>query len=225
MLRGLSSVLLVSGALLLADAGVTVAWQEPISALYADIRQRGLGDELDALENAEPTERERRALAALPNQLRRIAFLARSLRGRSQPGDAIGRIRIPAIGLESVVVSGTAAADLRAGPGHYAETPLPGAGGTTAIAGHRTTYKAPFREIDELRRDDTIVVEMPYGRFYYRVEKTRIVEPDALEVIRRVSSDRLVLTACHPLYSAAQRIVVFAKPVRTQARGAALATG
>jgi len=88
---------------------------------------------------------------------------------------------------------------------------MPGKGGTVGVAGHRTTYLAPFRKIDKLVRGDRIVLEMPYGEFGYRVEKTRIVSPTATEVKRRVGYERLVLTACHPLYSAAQRIVVFAR--------------
>ena len=109
------------------------------------------------------------------------------------------------------MVEGTATEDLRKGPGHYDNTPLPGERGTVAIAGHRTTYGAPFRTIDQLDRGDQITAEMPYGTFTYRVEKTRIVEPTEVSVYRKVGYDRLILSACHPLYSAAQRIVVFAR--------------
>ena len=82
-----------------------------------------------------------------------------------------------------------------------------------AVAGHRTTYGAPFRSVDRLRGGDELVMAMPYGRFTYEVERTRIVAPTALWVTRRVGHDRLVLSACHPLYSAAKRIVVFARLV------------
>ncbi len=108
---------------------------------------------------------------------------------------------------------GTDRGTLRKGPAHYPETPMPGQGGTVAVAGHRTTFQAPFRSIDDLARGDRIVLRMPYGRFTYHVEGTRIVAPTARWVIRRVGYERLVLTACHPLYSAAQRIVVFARLV------------
>ncbi len=97
----------------------------------------------------------------------------------------------------------------------------PASAGRSAIAGHRTTYGAPFRNIDKLRPRDEIVVVMPYGRFTYRVERTRIVPPTAVWVTQRVSYDRLILSACHPLYSAAKRIVVFAKLVKATPRGAA----
>jgi sortase A len=221
-LRSLSSVLIISGALLLADAGLTLAWQEPVSGVYAWIVQDRLGDDLRALERATPGGRERRALRALQGDRRRIAFLARALKRQADRGAAVGRIRIPAIDASFVVVDGSDAASLRKGPGIYDETPFPGAPGTVAIAGHRTTYAAPLRDIDDMRPGDAVTVKMPYGRFSYEVQQTRIVEPSELSVIRRVSYDRLVLSACHPLYSAAKRIVVFARLVQAEPRGAAL---
>jgi sortase A len=108
-------------------------------------------------------------------------------------------------------VQGTDPGSLEKGPGHYPSTALPGLGQTVAIAGHRTTYLAPFRHIDALRPGDRISLQMPYGRFVYTVEYRRIVIPSAWWVTRNVGYDRLVLSACNPLYSAAQRIVVFAR--------------
>lgn len=220
-LRAFSTVLLVAGALLLTDAGLTVAWQEPVTALVAKLGQDGLREDLRALERAAPTPLELRALTELETTRRRTTFLARSLQRRTAEGEALGRVRIPAIGLERVVVAGTAPGPLRKGPGFYEDQPLPGARGTAAIAGHRTTYGAPFRKLDDVDRGDRVVVEMPYGRFTYRVTGSRIVEPDDLSVLDRGREDRLVLTACHPLYSAAQRIVVTARLERTEPRGAA----
>jgi sortase A len=224
-LRAFSTVLIIAGCLLIADAGVTLAWQEPISALYARIRQDRLGKDLRALERSQPTELQHRALGQLRTQPRRIAFLARALRRKVKAGDAIGRIRIKRIGISFVVVQGTDTSSLQKGPGHYPDTPFPGLSGTVAIAGHRTTYLAPFRHIDELRRGDAIVLEMPYARFTYTVQRTRIVPPTEYSVTKAVGYDRLVLTACHPLYSASKRIVVFAREAGVQARGAALAGG
>jgi sortase A len=218
-LHALSSVLIVSGVLLLADAGLTMFWQEPISAIYAQIEQDKLGGQLQELEDIRPTPVEKRALAALPDPAARIAFAARALDRRIKPGKPIGRIRIPRIGLSRIVVEGTGHDDLQKGPGHYPKQPLPGAPGTVAIAGHRTTYGAPFRTIDKLRRGDRITLDMPYGTITYSVERTRIVPPTAVWVTQRVSYDRLVLTACHPLYSAAQRIVVFAREVDERPSG------
>ena len=219
-LRGISTVLIAAGALLLADAVATLVWQEPVSALYGHFQQGRLEDRLSALERAPIAAVDRRALSRL-DQSRRLAFAARSLARRSDPGDPLGRIRMPSIGVADVFVAGTGAAALRTGPGHFPRTPLPGQRGTVGIAGHRTTYGAPFRRLDGLRRGDAIELTMPYGRFTYRVERTRIVPPTAVWVTNRVAYDRLVLSACHPLYSAAQRIVVFARLERARARGPA----
>jgi len=219
-LRALSTVLIVAGALLLADAALTLLWQEPVSAVYGRIQQDQLEGQLKALEKAPIAAVDQRALRRL-DASRRLAFAARSLKRRSKAGDALGRIRIPEIGVSDVFVEGTAAPDLRRGPGHYPATPLPGQRGTVAIAGHRTTYGAPFHDVDQLRRGDRIELDMPYGRFTYRVERLRIVKPTAVEVTDAVGYDRLVLSACHPLYSAAQRIIVFARLERAEARGAA----
>jgi len=219
-LRALSTVLIVAGALLLADAALTLLWQEPVSAVYGRIQQDQLEGQLKDLEKAPIAAVDQRALSKL-DASRRLAFAARSLKRRSKAGDALGRIRIPEIGVSDVFVEGTAAPDLRRGPGHYPATPLPGQRGTVAIAGHRTTYGAPFHDVDQLRRGDRIELDMPYGRFTYRVERLRIVKPTAVEVTDAVGYDRLVLSACHPLYSAAQRIIVFARLERAEARGAA----
>jgi sortase A len=219
-LRALSTVLIVAGALLLADAALTLLWQEPVSALYGRVQQDKLEGELADIEEAPLAAVDQRALRRLDGS-RRLAFAARALKRRSENGDPLGRIRIPAIGVSDVFVEGTDAGDLRRGPGHYPATPLPGQRGTVAIAGHRTTYGAPFHDVDDLDPGDRIELDMPYGRFTYRVERLRIVAPTATEVTDRVGFDRLVLSACHPLYSAAQRIIVFAKLERAQARGAA----
>ena len=221
LLRSLSTVLIVSGALMLLDAGLTLVWQEPVSAVYAKIRQSQLGDELNKLALAKPSELDLAALQKLATEKRRMAFLARRLRADAGRGSAVGRIKIEKIEANYVVVNGSDAASLRKGPGIYDDVPFPGMPGTTAIAGHRTTYGAPFRPINKVEKGDEVIVEMPYGTFTYEVEKVRIVKPTALEVIRRVSFDRLVLSACHPLYSAAKRIIVFARLVAAQARGAA----
>ncbi len=221
-LRAFSIVLIVAGALALLDGVLTLLWEEPVSSIYARVQQERLDDQLEELERAEATPAvERRAMAQLPDPRRRLAFSARALGRRTDDGDAVGRLRADAIGLDTVVVEGTGGDDLRKGPGHYPGTPLPGREGTVAVAGHRTTYGAPFRNVDDLDPGDAIEVSMPYGRFVYRVERTRIVPPSALWVTRRVAYDRLVLTACHPLYSAAQRIVVFPRLDRATPRGAA----
>jgi sortase A len=210
-LRTVSAVLIAAGVLLLADGAVTLLWEEPLSSVYAGIQQGRLDDRLARLERADSSPVERRALARLPDPRRRLGFAARAAQRRAREGEPVGRLRAAAIGLDAVVVHGTEGATMRKGPGHYPDTPLPGARGSVAIAGHRTTYGAPFRDVDDLEAGDRIELDMPYGDFTYRVERSRIVAPTATWVTRRVAYDRLVLTACHPLYSAAERIVVFAR--------------
>jgi sortase A len=109
------------------------------------------------------------------------------------------------------MVEGTDHDSLTKGPGHYSDTPLPGQRGTVGIAGHRTTYLAPFRHIDQLKHGDPIVVDMTDGRYIYRVYKTKIVDPSEVSVKKKLSFDQVILSACHPPYSAAERIVVFAR--------------
>jgi sortase A len=191
VLRFVASVMMVSGALLITDAAVTLLWQEPVSAVVAHREQSRLKEAL-----IEPP----------PRVIRRMPL----------PGDAIGRIEIPAIGVKDYVVEGTDLENLRKGPGHYPETPLPGDRGTVAIAGHRTTYGAPFRKIDQLDHGDPIIIDMPDGRFVYRVQSTKIVDDQDLSVLEPAGYRRLMLSACHPLYSAAQRIIVFAREVRRE---------
>ena len=188
VLRFVASVMMVSGVLLISDAVITLAWQEPVSAYLAERQQIKLEKAL-----IDPPER--------------------VVRKEPLPGDALGKLEIPSADISEYVVEGTDSANLRKGPGHYPDTPLPGQRGTVAIAGHRTTFGAPFRDLDKVKKGDRIVMELPYGTFIYRVERTQIVDDSALWVTKKVGYNRLVLTACHPLYSAAQRIVAFARLV------------
>jgi sortase A len=195
VLRFVASVMMVSGTLLIADAAATLLWEEPVSAVVAERQQGSLEKQLyDPPEKVEKRVRRRQPL----------------------PGDAIGKLEIPSIGVSEYVVEGTDTGNLRKGPGHYPETPLPGEPGTVAVAGHRTTYGAPFRDLDKVKRGDEIIFDTPFGRFIYRVEEKRIVDDQDLSVLEPVGYKRLLLSACHPLYSAAQRIIIFAKQVRRQ---------
>jgi sortase A len=222
-LRALSTALIAIGVLVLLDAGVTLLWQEPLSALYATLEQDHLRGALRDVERAQDSPLERHRLALLPNEHRRIAFLARTLERHAAAGSPVGSIRIPRIGADYVVVKGTGISELEKGPGIYSDTGFPGLGGTTAIAGHRTTWLAPFRRINELRRGDRILLDMPYAHFLYTVTGQRVVEPtDVDAAIDRVGYSRLVLSACTPLFSAAKRILVYARLAAATPVGAAL---
>ncbi len=127
-------------------------------------------------------------------------------------GDPMTRLKIPAIDVSTVVVEGTTASALRAGAGHYVNTPLPGEAGNVGIAGHRTTYGKPFADLDRLKPGDDIILETPIGAHVYRVSRDPfVVESTDWTVISQTPVPSLTLTACHPKGSARQRIVVRAE--------------
>jgi sortase A len=221
LIRDVSSVLIISGLLLVIDAGVTLLWQEPVTAMIGAIERSNINKRFLSYESAPLTDLDRHTVAKLTTMSQRIAYLSRQEARQVGNGDAIGRIDIGRIHADYDVVQGTDASSLEKGPGHYPSTPLPGVGQTVAIAGHRTTYLAPFRHIDELKTGDKIVLTMRYARFTYVVQYHQIVKPTALWVTRNMGYDRLVLSACNPLYSAAQRIIVFARLQEMQPLGAA----
>jgi len=154
-------------------------------------------------------------------------------------GEAIARISMPTIGVDKVIVAGVSVEALRIGPGHYPTTVMPGQPGNASIAGHRTTYGAPFHRIDELQPGDEIKVQTIQGVHTYVVDAQTtasgqevgyfIVDPSATEVLSDFGDNRLTLTACHPKYSARQRIIVTAtlvsEPVELIERPADLQAG
>jgi sortase A len=211
-LRILSTGLITAGVIVLIDVGVTLVWEEPVSSLYAAIQQGRAEAELDDLETSFLTERSLPDVQGLTD-VKAARELANAFADDVETGNGIGRIDAPAMDVDAVIVEGTDTGALQKGPGHYPETALPGQGTTIGIAGHRTTYLAPFRQIDEIEEGEVIVVEMPYGSFTYAVETTEIVEPSDVEVVRDIGHERVVLTACHPEYSAAERYVVFGRLV------------
>ena len=212
-LRRLGDILLIAGGLVLAypfwSAGYAQVQQSRLDATYRDSSAA-----FSAVAGANLDTRPRDLPSA--EIVRRLAVL---YGGRLRAGDPIGWLRIPRIDLDRLVQQGargsasldpdTDRALLRNGPVHYGLTPLPGAGEPFAIAGHRTTYGAPFYKIDRLKRGDRIFLDTPYARFRYEVAKTTVVPPDDVGVLR----DRgygLVLTTCTPPYSASHRLIVWA---------------
>jgi sortase A len=124
------------------------------------------------------------------------------------PGDAVALLEIPDIGVEKAVVEGVGVPDLKKGPGHYPGTPMPGQPGNAAIAGHRTTYGAPFWSLDELQPGDEIRVTTRQGKFIYRVTGSEVIRPWENRVLRNEPGNILTLTTCNPRFSARQRLVV-----------------
>jgi sortase A len=220
VIRKLGFVLVVLGLGVTAWVAVTLVWGEPFTSLYTRHEQAALSKRLDSVDR-QWSARTRRSLEAsramaAERLVAEMNLRARRFDGTLQDGQPIGRIIVPRLGLNMVVVEGTSEADLEKGPGHYnaasgVNTSLPGMGGVVAIAGHRTTYLHPFRHIDALRPGDDIYLRMPYGIFAYRVYMHRIVGSTDWSILHRPRFEKLVLSACHPLYSATHRFVVFAR--------------
>jgi sortase A len=132
-----------------------------------------------------------------------------------ETGDSLTRIKIPALNLDTVVVEGITPSALRAGAGHYPQTPLPCEGGNVSIAGHRTTYGRPFGNVDQLKPGDTIELTTPIGGCVYQVSRAPwVVAPSEMSVIEPTGERSLTLTTCHPKGSAAQRLIVRATWVK-----------
>jgi sortase A len=132
-------------------------------------------------------------------------------------GQPVAHIVIPAIGVDKIVVQGVGLPDLKKGPGHYKQTPFPGQKGNASIAGHRTTYGAPFNRLDELENGDAICVTTQQGLFFYQVTEKKVVKPRQTEVLNKTDDNRLTLTTCNPKYSASQRLVVISQLMTTPA--------
>lgn len=204
--------MITAGIVVLSDAALTLAWKEPVSALYGQMRQNEAESQLRELQADFLGDLE--TLKPAPPRVdpaKRAERLAKAFEDKLEVGMAIGRIDIPSADIGYVIVEGTDTTSLKKGPGHYPETALPGQGTTIGVAGHRTTYGAPFHDIDKIAVGDEVTIEMPYATFTYTVEKTDIVAPTEIGIIRDIGRERLVLTACHPLYSAAERYAVFGK--------------
>ena len=141
------------------------------------------------------------------------------------PGEAVFRMQIPAIDLTEIVVEGVDTERLRMGPGHYPECrngferPLctefpavwPGEEGRVVVSGHRTTYGAPFWDLDKLDPGDEINVDTKWGKFVYVVTGQEIVQPDSLAIAIQTDEAELVLTTCNPKFSADQRLIIYAR--------------
>jgi sortase A len=220
--RRLGTGFIVLGLVVLAYAAAVLFWRDPVTDLYQRYKQHQLSSELDeAFESFRAETSAPRDLASAEARRSAVAAWAAELRSTMERGDALGRIRIPEIGVSEVFVHGTRwGADLSRGPGHYERTSLPGLGKTVGIAGHRTTFGAPFRNVDDLKSGDEITLELAYGTFHYRVFAHEIVDSDDWSVIRNRGFDTVMLSACHPLYSSSQRWIVYGRLVEVDSEQA-----
>jgi sortase A len=229
-MRILGTVLVVAGVLTIGWTITVWQWQDPFTALYTLYQQHKLDSEYKRITatyrpSVPPattppattpprTKPKPSAAASLAAERRRIAAEAAAYRHSLRSGHALGRLTIPHLGLKAIIVTGTDSGSLTKGPGWYTGTYLPGEGKLMYIAGHRTTYLAPFAHIDRLRRGDEVEIEVPYGTFLYRVRSHVIVPSNDLDRLRSKGHEVIALQACHPRFFATHRYIVYAVPVR-----------
>jgi len=204
--RILGLLLIVAGALTLTWVVVVWQWQDPFTAIYTHFQQNRLSHTYDRRVQAyHPTPTRGKDLAAVQVE---IAAEARAYRRTLHTGDPVGRLQIGRIGLKMVVVQGTDHETLKKGPGHYEPSAVPGEGHLIYVAGHRTTYLAPFARINDIKVGDYITFSVPYATFTYRVQRHYIVPSDELSVLEDHGSEILRLQACHPRFFATHRYIV-----------------
>jgi len=213
--RAFGTTLAVIGVLLLAWGFVIWRWGDPLTGLYTRWEQRQLTREYASFV-ADYRPPPIRPAGTPTERARQFDVAARRLRQRLRPGQAIGRIDVDRLGLDMVLVEGTDVGSLKKGPGRDRRTYLPGEGELVYIAGHRTTFGAPFAHIDRLRRGDRVELELPYGRFVYRVSRSVVVPADDLARLRSRGTEEIALQACHPRFSARERYIVYAVPARAR---------
>jgi sortase A len=216
-IRLLGTVLAVAGALTLVWALLVWQWQDPFTGLYTKWKQRQLASQYDKRTRSfEPTISGDTQAAERES----IAREAKRYRKSSRRGEVIGRLRVPRMGVNMLLVNGTDHDTLKKGPGRDLRTFMPGENRLVYIAGHRTTYLAPFSHIDRLKSGDRITIQVPYGTFIYAVTRHRIVKSTDLSVLRSPRHEVVELQACHPRFFASHRYIAYARLLRVEPRGA-----
>jgi sortase A len=213
----LGTALAAVGVLTLFWALLVWQWQDPFTALYTKWKQHQLASQYDKRARSfEPTI----SGASQAAERESIAREAKRYRTSSTRGEVIGRLRVPRMGVNMLFVNGTDHDTLKKGPGRDRRTFMPGENRLVYIAGHRTTYLAPFSHIDRLRSGDRITIEVPYGTFIYAVTRHRIVKSTDLAVLRSPHHELVELQACHPRFFASHRYIAYAHLLRVEPRGA-----
>jgi sortase A len=220
MRHRVGTFLLVIGLGVLAWAATVYLWKDPFTTAYTAYEQRKLESKLDGrFEAWQPARRPASHATTKPRpRIEDVRRDASRFRLESDEGDAIAKLKIPRIHLDAVVVNGTGTADLRRGPGRHLESYMPGERQLVYIAGHRTTYGAPFSDIDEIQPGDLITASLPYATVTYRVTGHRIVDDNDLSVLKTQHREQLVLQACHPRFFASERYLVYATPISVKRR-------
>ncbi|MDQ2984656.1 MAG: class D sortase [Actinomycetota bacterium] len=217
VVRRIGTLMILVGAGVLVWCLLVWQWQDPFTALYTKYRQHQLASQYAKRSAAyEPAPIAHNASLAVAR--RAIAREARSYRKAAKPGQAIGRIKIARLGVNMILVNGTDHNTLKRGPGRDPDTFMPGQNELVYVAGHRTTYLAPFAHIERLRRGDGVTLELPYATFRYQIVRHVIVP--ANDVSRLVSHhhELLALQACHPRFFASHRYIAYARLTRVEPR-------
>jgi sortase A len=209
----------VAGVGLLVWVVVVWRWQDPFTALYTHWKQQQLARSYNHLFEEYRPARLPHGTASLAVTRRTIAREAGLYRRETRRGQAIGRIKVPRLGVNMIFVNGTDHDSLTKGPGRDLRTWMPGQGELIYIAGHRTTYLAPFAHIEKLEPGDSVILEVPYATFRYRIFKHRIVDADDLSVLVTHHREVVELQACHPRFFASQRYIAYGRLVRIKPRG------
>lgn len=218
------TLLIAAGCLTLVWAIVVWRWQDPFTALYTHFEQEHL-----ARQYRQETAAFRPRVRLLPHPHEQVAGLKAAEKAMAadagaydrslKVGGPVGRLTIGRIGLHMIVVQGTDEQTLKKGPGHYLQSALPGEGRLIYVAGHRTTYLAPFSRINDIRTGDYITFELPYGTFTYRAFRHYIVRATDLSVLVNHGREILRLQACHPRFFATHRYILDARLVYFVPRG------
>jgi sortase A len=221
--------MIVAGLCSVAWALLVWQWQDPFTAIYTKYQQHKLASSF-AHEFADyrPPDADRPSSTATPSKSDRalVATAARAYRLSLHEGEPVGRLIVPRLHLKSIVVNGTGHDDLTKGPGRELHTFLPGENELVYVAGHRTTYLAPFAKINELKPGDPVTFELPYATFTYEITGHRIVTANDLAVLHSHHHELLALQACHPRFFATHRYIAYARLVRVEPRdGAAYSVG
>ena len=219
------SVMIVAGVLAVAWVVVVWQWQDPFTAIYTKYEQHKLASSFaKRFTQYRPPAGLRPPAATKPDSAttkdeeRWVEAAAIAYRRDLHEGDPVGRLIVPHLGLKAIVVNGTSHDDLTRGPGRELHTYMPGQDELVYVAGHRTTYLAPFAHIDDLRPGDRVTFVLPYATFDYEVTGHRIVPADDLAALDSHHREQLVLQACHPRFFASHRYLAYARLVRVEPR-------
>ena len=179
----------------------------------SEIRNQNMMTE-QSLDNLEQTDEFQESIISiatktLTNQAAKAEFLP----------DVVGRLTILSANINHYVVFGATNKKLEYGPGYILGTSLPGTGGNFAVAGHRTTYGAPFGNLDRVQIGETIIFQTNTNQYKYKIIEVKIVSPEDNYVLQNYGDDRITLTTCHPKFSAKQRLIVIGQLEKVEVFG------